>query len=138
MRHRRPTVQAQRVALRARAELRCVWFSTHGPKDDDVGRQIFMHDVFRAAVDVLLVRAAPEQTGLVCAVEDGRGQGVSVQRHHGHGVRMRDSQQRRRISPSEVGERRDGGRFIRGRHRGAYSEAGGVGEERRWTDSQVR
>jgi hypothetical protein len=50
----------------------------HSLKDDDVGRQIFMHDVFRTAVDVPLVHATPKQTRLVCAVEDGQGQGVSI------------------------------------------------------------
>jgi hypothetical protein len=93
VRDRQPTVQVQRVVLRTHAELWCVWFGTHGLKDDDFGRQIFMHDVFCTAVDVPLVRAAPEQTGLVCAIEDGRGQGVSVQRHYGYGVRMHDLQQ---------------------------------------------
>jgi hypothetical protein len=70
---RRPTVQAQRVALRTRTELQCIWFGTHGLKDDDVRRQIFIHDVFRTVVDVLLVCAIPKQTRLVCAVEDRQG-----------------------------------------------------------------
>jgi hypothetical protein len=66
------------VALRTHVELQYVWFSTHSLKDDDVRRQIFMHDVFRTAVDVPLVHATPKQTRLVCAVEDGQGQGVSI------------------------------------------------------------
>jgi hypothetical protein len=78
MRDRRLTIQAQHVVLRTRIELQYVWFGMHSLKDDDVRRQIFMHDVFCTTVDVLLVRATPKQTRLVCAVEDRRGQGVSV------------------------------------------------------------
>jgi hypothetical protein len=130
MRDRRPTIQAQHIVLQTHTELQYIWFSTHSLKDDDVRRQIFIHDVFRTTVDVLLVRAIPKQTRLVCAVEDGRGQGMSVQRHHGHSVCMRDLQQRRHVLLSEVGERRNSRRFARRRHRGACSKARGVGEER--------
>jgi hypothetical protein len=59
------------MALRTHIELQYVWFGTHSLKDDDVGRQIFIHDVFRTAVDVLLVYATPKQTRLVYTVEDG-------------------------------------------------------------------
>jgi hypothetical protein len=51
-----------------------------------------MYNVFHTVVDVPLVRATPKQTRLVCTVEDGRGQGVSIQRHYGYSVRIRDSQ----------------------------------------------
>jgi hypothetical protein len=75
---RRPTVQAQHIALRTHIELQYIWFGTYSLKDNNVRRQIFIYDVFRTTVDVLLVRATPKQTRLVCAVEDGQGQGVSI------------------------------------------------------------
>jgi hypothetical protein len=60
MRDRRPTIQVQYIALQTHTELQYVWFGTHSLKDDDVRRQIFIHDVFRTTVDVLLVRAIPK------------------------------------------------------------------------------
>jgi hypothetical protein len=71
MRDRRPTIQAQHIALQTRIELQYIWFGIYSLKDDDVRRQIFIYDVFRTTVDMLLVRAIPKQTRLVYAVEDG-------------------------------------------------------------------
>jgi hypothetical protein len=56
-----------------------------------------VYDVFRAAVNVPLVRPPPGQAGLAHSGEDGRRQGLSVQWYHGDGIRMRDPKQRRAI-----------------------------------------
>lgn len=138
VRNRRAAVRSQRVALRARAKLRRVRHGTRDAEVDDVGGQVFVHDVFRTTVNVSLVRAAPRQARMVRAIEDGSGQGLPVQRNNGDGVRVCDPQQRRPVSPAEMGERRGGERVGRERDGSAGDEPGGMDKKRRRANDQVR